>query len=120
VGEEKRRYVRWKKKIRITYSLWDNPESYQEIFTEDFSETGLQILSADKWEPQQIVRLKLEFVYDSVPIVSDARVMHVKAFEKQYRMGLEFINMDDFQKQRLKRCLDKVRQDFRDEATEDR
>lgn len=120
MGEERRRYIRWKKKVRITYSLWDRPESYQEIFTKDLSEMGLQILSADKWKPQQIVRLKLEFVYDSVPIVADARVVYVNAFENQYRVGLEFVDMDDFQKQRLKRCLDKLRQDVRDEATEDR
>ena len=120
MGEEKRRHVRWKRKIRVTYSLTDDSESYQEIFTEDLSETGLQILSADRFELKRTVRLKFEFIYDSVPIVADARVLYVNAFENQYRVGLEFVDMDNFQKQRLKRCLDKVRQDFRDEATKDR
>lgn len=118
MGEEKRRYIRWAKKIRVAYALTEGDESYKEIFTEDLSDRGLQILVAGRLGPGQTVRLKLEFIYDSVPIMAVGRVTYVRDYEGQYRVGLEFINMSDFQKQRLKRSLDKVRQDFRDEAKE--
>jgi len=116
MAEEKRRYFRWRKKIRVTYSLTEEDESYQEIFTEDLSEHGLQILVRDRLGVQQKIRLKLEFVYDSVPIMTIGRVIYATAYENQYRVGLQFIDMNDFEKQRLKRGLEKARQDFQNKA----
>ena len=116
MGEEKRQYFRWRKKIRITCSLTGKDDSYEEIFTEDLSETGLQILLSERLALRQTIRLRLEFVYDSVPIMAAGRVVYVKAHENRYRIGLEFMEMDDFQKQRLKRGLEKARQDFEAEA----
>lgn len=113
--EEKRRYIRWRRKIRVAYSLTEEDASYKEIFTEDLSDHGLQILVSDRLVPQQKVRLKLEFVYDSVPIMAVCRVTYVKDYEDQYRVGLEFIDMKDFEKERLKRSLEKVGQDLRAE-----
>jgi len=120
MSEEKRRYVRWRKKIKVAYSLKDTEEHFEEIFTEDLSEVGLQILVSDKLQLKQTIRLKLEFVYDPVPIIAGGKVVFVKACEDKYRVGLEFIDMDDFQRYRLKLNLDKVRQDFRDEIKEER
>lgn len=108
MGEEKRRFVRWRQKVRVAYSLDKEGNSYQQIFTEDLSETGLQILLKDSLQLSQTVRVKLEFVYDSVPIMATARVAYIKAYQNQYRVGLEFINMTDFEKQRLKRILEKI------------
>lgn len=118
MDEEKRRSERLRKKIRVAYSPTEKDEVYREIFTEDISDHGLQILVPDRLEAQQRVMLRLEFVYDSVPIMAVGRVAYVTAFEKGYRVGLELIEMDDFQKERLKRCLEKVRQDFIEEAKE--
>jgi c-di-GMP-binding flagellar brake protein YcgR len=118
MGEEKRSYIRWKTKIRVAYTLAGTDEFYKEVFTEDISESGLQILVADKLRLKQTVKLKLEFVYDSVPITVMARVAYLKEYENQRRVGLEFINMDPFQTDRLKRGLERVRQEFKDEAKE--
>ncbi len=112
----KRRHIRWKKKLRVAYSLMQDSESYHEVFTEDISESGLQILSADRLSPKQMVRLRLEFVYDSVPIVAVAKVVYIGEMEHKFRVGLEFSNMDSFQEQRLKRYLSKLRQDLGDET----
>ncbi len=112
MSEEKRRYVRWRKKVRVAYSLNEKEEPFKEIFTEDLSEMGLQILAGDKLQLQQIVPLRLEFIYDSIPIFAAGRVVFVVASGDKYRAGLEFVDMDDFQKQRLKQNLDRIKQDF--------
>jgi len=116
MADERRQYVRWKNKIRVAYSITEADKIYQEVFTEDFSESGLQILTADRMEPQQKVKLRLEFVYDAIPILITARVAYVDIFKNKYRVGLEFADINDFDKQRIKRCLEKVRQDFQNEA----
>lgn len=113
--EEKRRYIRWRKKIRVAFSLAEKDDFFEEAFTEDLSELGLQILIDDKLQLKQRVRLKLEFVYDSLPIMAGAEVVYVAAYENQYRVGLEFIDLEGFQKQRLKRDLDKARQELNGE-----
>lgn len=117
MDQGKRRHVRWKKKIRVAYSLMHEDESYQEVFTEDISASGLQIISSDKLSPKQTIRLRLEFVYDSVPIVAIAKVVYVGELENKFRVGLEFLKMDNFQEERLKRYLGKLRQDSGDETS---
>jgi c-di-GMP-binding flagellar brake protein YcgR len=118
MSEEKRRYIRWRTKIKITYSLVEDgkDEFYQEAFTENLSELGLQILASERLEIEQNIKLKLEFVYDSVPIMAVARVVYVKNYKNQYRVGLEFMTMDDFQRQRLKQNLEKISQELTNEA----
>lgn len=106
--EEKRRYIRWDTKIRVTYSLQQNDESYEEVFTENVSEVGVRVVLKDKIEPKQLLRLKLEFLSDSVPIIVDCKIVYVIAEKDHYRIGAEFVNMNDFQKQRLKRCLEEA------------
>ena len=112
----KRRHIRWKKKLRVAYSLMQDSESYREVFTEDISESGLQIISSDRLSPKQMVRLRLEFVYDSVPIVAVAKVVYIGELENRFRVGLEFLKIDSFQEERLKRYLGKLRQDLGDET----
>lgn len=109
--EEKRRYIRGDNKVRVTYSLGEEDEFSEGVFTENISEVGLQIIIENRIEQNQVLQLKLEFMSDSVPIIADCRVVYVKPESNQHRIGLEFINMDNFQKQRLKRCLEEVRKD---------
>ena len=116
MDQGKRRHIRWKKKLRVAYSLMDESESYQEVFTEDISESGLQIISSDRLTPKQTIRLRLEFVYDSVPIVAVAKVVYIGELENRFRVGLEFLKIDSFQEERLKRYLGKLRQDSGDET----
>lgn len=107
--EEKRRYIRGDNKIRVMYSLSEEGKFSKEIFTENISELGFQIVIDHRIEKNQTIRVKLEFISDSVPIVTDCRVVYVSAEADQHRIGLEFVNIDDFQKQRLKRCLEEIR-----------
>lgn len=114
MAEEKRRYTRWKEKIRVSYSLTEGDNSYREIFAEDIAEVGVQILVPERFILKQKVKLKLEFAYDSVPIMAYGQVVYVKPYKDRYKVGLEFVDMDEFQKHRLKRCLDKLRKDSGD------
>jgi c-di-GMP-binding flagellar brake protein YcgR len=116
MDQGKRRHIRWKKKLRVAYSLMQDDESYREVFTEDISESGLQIISSDRLSSKQMIRLRLEFVYDSVPIVAVAKVVYVGELENRFRVGLEFLKIDSFQEERLKRYLGKLRQDLGDET----
>lgn len=116
MDEEKRRYLRWKEKIRVTYACGEQDEHYQETFTEDLSEGGMQILGYEKLKADQEVKLRLEFVSDSVPIAVESRVVSVKACGSQYRVGLKFTQIDEFDRHRLRRNLEKANLDFRNEA----
>ncbi len=108
MSQEKRRYIRWKEKIKVAYAFAEN-ESYKEVFTEDLSEAGLQILTTDRLELEQAVMLKIIFIYDPLPIIAIAKVVHAENKEGRYKIGLEFFNMNDFEKQRLRRNLIKAK-----------
>ena len=106
--EEKRRYVRLREKIKVTYACIEEPAVNRETFTEDISEQGIQILVSDKLIPQENIDLKLEFGYDVIPIIALGKVAYFKTYHGRNRAGLEFVNMDDFQKQRMERNLGRV------------
>lgn len=112
MGEEKRRHFRWREKVRVTYSALEE-ELYQEIFTKNLSERGLQILVNKKLYPNQTVRLKLEFAYDSVPVMGLGKIAYVESCGEQFRAGVEFMEMSDFDNQRLRRNLEKIREEFK-------
>jgi c-di-GMP-binding flagellar brake protein YcgR len=114
MSEEKRRHIRWKKKLKVSYALTEEGDYYGDIFTEDISEEGMQILISDSLELDQTLRMKLEFANDSVPINIIGKVVFVKADGKQWRLGFEFVNMDDFQKRRIKQNLEEVRSNFKE------
>lgn len=103
--EEKRRYIRWERKVRVTYSFDQSDESSEGVFTENISEVGTQIITEDIFELGQFVRIKFEFSSDSVPIIVDCRVVYVRSEKEGNRVGLQFIEIDEFQKERLIRCL---------------
>jgi len=109
--EERRRHIRWSTKIRVAYSLGED-DPYEEIFTEDISFEGLQMLVVDDLRISQIIRIKVEFVHDSVPIISKAEVVNIKKADQGFRVGVKFLDMDSFQQERLKRALGVVVRDF--------
>ena len=113
MGEEKRQYVRWKDKIQATYAVGEGrqPQIQRKVFTEDVSETGVLLNTFEELKLGQYVQLSLEFVYDSVPIVLTAKVTHVKMSEDHYKVGLEYVKVDEFQKQRFMRYLELVRKE---------
>jgi len=113
--EEHRRHVRWKKKLKVSYALTEEMEFYDDIFTEDISEEGLQIYIPDSIELGQIVRLKLEFANDSVPISITGKVVFLKEDQKKFRIGFSFVDLNDFVKQRIKRNLEEVQFDLENE-----
>ena len=110
MGEEKRRFIRWTKKVRVVCSFREDEEAFEEVFAENISETGLQLVLTQPLKQNQYLKLRLEFIYDSVPIVVTGRVVHMSPEEKQYRIGLEFVDVDDFQRRRLRLCLEKFSQ----------
>jgi len=114
--DEKRRHVRWKKKLKVSYALTEEKDYYDDIFTEDISEEGLQIFIPDSLDLGQTVMLKLEFFNDTVPIIIGGKVVFLKADEEKYRIGFSFIDMNDFQRQRIKRNLDDINSSFNGEV----
>jgi len=113
MGQEKRRFIRWTKKVRVVCSVREDEEAFEEIFAEDISESGLQIVLRRPLKANQCIKLKLEFIYDSVPIMLTGKVVHVKPEGDRFRMGLEFVYMDDFQRQRLRKCLEKFSEELK-------
>lgn len=111
MGQEKRRYVRWTKKVRVVCCMREDEDAFEEVFAEDISESGLQIVLRRPLKTNQFIKLKLEFIYDSVPIMVTGKVVHIKPEGDNFRLGLELVDMDDFQTQRLRKCLDKFSQD---------
>jgi hypothetical protein len=110
-NEEKRHYIRIKENVRVVLSRFGHEGSHREIFTEDLSEKGLQIISQDSLSQGEEVELTLEFVKDAVPIYLRARVAHVEEKDDQYWAGLEFIKGDDFPQERLELLINDLLSD---------
>jgi len=107
MSQEKRKFIRWSKKVRVICSFKENEEPFEEVFAEDISESGLQIVVSRFLEKAQVLKLKLEFGYDSIPINLTARVVYSITEGEKYRVGLEFVDVDEFQERRLRQCLEK-------------
>ena len=110
MGEENRHHVRWKDKIQIAYCPEHGSHSFREVSTEDVSEAGVLITVFEEINPEERIQLRLELVNDSVPIVAMAKVAHIEIIESGYRIGLEFVDIDDFQRQRLVRYLEIIKE----------
>ena len=112
MAEEKRRFFRWRKYIRVVYafthSLSTIDEAGMEAFTEDVSESGLQMLVRSALRKDDMIDVRLEFVYDPVPVESRARVVYSISYETYFQVGVEFVNMESSQKQRLKEYLGRI------------
>jgi len=111
MDEELRRYVRWKDKIQVAYTVGEGKQQYREVFTEDVSERGVLIATFEELKVEQNVQLKFEFVYDTIPIMVKAKVVHAKISGDHYKIGLEFVEMEDFQKQRFAQYLEMIRKE---------
>ena len=113
MGEEKRQFVRWKDRIQVSYSSEVEKQriKYRKVFTEDISETGILISTLEVLKFGRYIDLRLEFVYDSVPILVTAKVVHAKRSGDQWNVGLEFVKFDDFGKQRFMRFLEFIREE---------
>ena len=112
--DERRRSLRWTKKIRITYSFGLADELFEEAFTQDVSEHGVSLAIKDKPQKGQIIRIKLEFVQDAVPIITDGIVVYVQLEAGKYHVGLDFNNLNDFDRERLRRGIDSVNKETQD------
>ena len=65
---------------------------------------------------EQNVQLKIEFVYDPVPILARAKVAHVMKGDHYYKVGLKFVEIEGFQQERFLRYLEMVKKECRQET----
>ena len=103
--EERRSSLRWIKGLVVSYSTLEGEKVTDHATTENIGEGGLQILLVHKLERTESVEIQLELVHDSIPIVATCKVIYVTPEDDKHRTGLQFVKIEDFQKERLLRYL---------------
>ena len=104
-GKEKREFIRKIKKIIVIYTTLQGKKVTEQAITQNISEGGLQLLLVHKLEPKKLVDIEIEFIHDSIPIYATCKVTYVDPGKYKYRTGLQFVKIEDFQKERLVRYL---------------
>ena len=104
-NKEQRNFYRWIKSLIISYSDSHNAQVTKIAATENISEGGLQVFLAQELKKDALVEIKIELAGDSIPIIATCKVAFVSSEEDRFRTGLEFIKIEDFQKERLLRYL---------------
>ena len=104
-NKEQRNFYRWIKSLVISYSDSHNEQVTKLAATENISGGGLQVLLAQELKKDALVEIKIELVFDSIPIIATCKVVFINSEEDRFRTGLQFVKIDDFEKERLLRYL---------------
>lgn len=103
-NKEQRNFYRWIKSLIISYS--DSQEKITKLSaTENISEGGLQVCLGHALKQDELVKIEIELFNDSIPILATCKVIYVNPEEERFQTGLEFVQIEDFQKERLARYL---------------
>jgi len=104
-NKEQRNFYRWIKSLIISYADPHNEQVTKLAATENISEGGLQVFLAQELKKDLLVEIKIELVFDSIPIIATCKVVFVSCEKDRFRTGLQFVKIEDFQKERLLRYL---------------
>jgi len=102
---EQRKHYRWIKKLTLKFSDPEGQDIISRAVSENISEGGLQLVLPYKLEPGQSVRVTIELMHDSIPIQATCKVAHISPERNRFRTGLQFTELENFQKVRLLRYL---------------
>ena len=103
--EEKRRLPRWVKRVLVTYTTLEGEKVSEQAVTQNISEGGLQLVLVHQLEIGELIDTKIELVHDSIPIFATCKVSYVKYQDGTHQTGLQFVKIEDFQRERLGRYL---------------
>jgi len=102
---EQRGYPRWIKNLIITYSTLQGERVTDTALSVNISSGGMQLFLTYQLEEGELVEIKIELTHDSIPILATGRVVYAGLEGKLYKTGLEFVQIEDFQRLRLLRYL---------------
>lgn len=104
---DQRKYQRFLKKAVIKINAAEE-ESLLSFYTQDISEGGAQIITdRDYLTVGQYAELVLDFFHDPLPLNIKCIVVYAHQLRQGYRVGLKFVDMDEFERVRLKKFLEK-------------
>ena len=106
-NKDKRSTPRFLKKVMFSLKR-QGLETEEIAATNNISLTGMQVVLSCRLQTGDIIRAQIEFSNDPLPITVDCRVVYVKEENDNFITGLSFENIEDFEKERLRRLLEMV------------
>ncbi|MBN3040166.1 MAG: PilZ domain-containing protein [Candidatus Omnitrophica bacterium] len=113
--EEKRKEPRIKDRVIVHYEIGEGRKIEQEVASRDISMTGIQISIErnlkDDFSRWKKLELQLCVLEDVIPFILKGEVAWIKEDPEdimgRYLVGIEFISVDEFQKERLKKYINR-------------
>lgn len=99
--EERRKYLRIVKSLVVIYSCQAQHIEKDFAITTDISINGIGTILPRQVYKGQIVDVEIEFIYDAVPVRAKCKVVYVNPQNRDYKVGLKFIEIDDFERERI-------------------
>jgi c-di-GMP-binding flagellar brake protein YcgR len=102
---EQRGSPRWIKNLIAAYSTLQGERVTDTALTVNISSGGMQLLLTHQLKEGELVEIKIELAQDSIPILATGKVVYAAFEGKLFKTGLEFVQIEDFQRARLLRYL---------------
>lgn len=108
--EEKRRYPRFNSHLPVRFQLKDSPSKFGHALSRDISEGGMRLILNEFFRPKTEVLLEMivlgRIINPSAKVVWAQRISH----SDNYQIGLEFLEMDRIEREKLKNYVDYKRE----------
>ena len=108
--EERRKFVRIDWPVVVQYRTIEEPHTKDQSVGRDVSEGGVSFIVYERLPKETTLDIQLRTPFDSLPIFAKAKVSWVKnvgeRHEKTFEVGVEFIEVDEKDKKRLKSYID--------------
>lgn len=107
---DKRKYPRLEMYFLAKYRLFSQPQSQQGIITslKNISGGGVCLYTKEYLSPASLIHLYINFPHFSQTVISLAKVVWIKERKKikQYEVGLEFVEVDEFLREEIIKSID--------------
>lgn len=108
--EEKRKYIRFDSHLPVRFQLKESPSKFGHTLSRDISEGGMRLILNEFLRPKTELLLEMiilgRIINPSARIVWSQRISH----SDNYQMGLEFLEMERIEKEKLKKYIDYKRE----------
>lgn len=108
--QEKRKFVRIQWPIVVQYKTLEEPYTKDQIVGSDISEGGVSFISYERLQKGTKLEMQIQVPFDSLPLFAKGKVAWVRTIgeehEKTFEVGLEFLEVDPRDRNRLKTYLD--------------
>ncbi len=104
--EEKRKYIRVKAPIVVSYKVSGKSPASKKSIAKNFSEGGIRLTVYEKLQVGSTLELRIDTPFDTIPIVALGEVvwskpLSLKEGREVYDLVLKFTKMENFDKKKM-------------------